>query len=149
MSEENNETTPTKDEPVVEVSQETVEAVNEEVVSEQKVVADEAVAKANEETVKSLDAMKKELEETKAATKKLSDEQEMVRVQSEIDAEKKKLEDAQRPKSKAVVPETPNPVVAPEPEKVPEVDVPIDQQWAEFDVKSKLGAFSAAGKFDK
>jgi len=135
-----------QEEPVVEVSQEVVEKVNEEVEAEKK----EAVQEVVDNTNKSLDDLKKELEETRVATQKISEEQERQRLEQELAVEKAKLVESQKPKRKAVVVPEANPVSNPEPEVAnQEVNIPIAQQWGEFDALARVGAFNARANMKK
>lgn len=148
MSEEVKQET-SKDEVVV--SQETIDSVNNEIKSGDEKAVSDAVKDVEEKTGKSLAELRAELEAAKAATAKIAEEQERQRIEAELALEKSKLEEANRPRSQAIVNESVNPTVSATPPQVESapVNIPIEQQWAELDALAARGGFSSSGAVRK
>jgi hypothetical protein len=127
------------------VPQTTIDAVNNQIVEGDKKVAQEVAKTVVESTTKSLDDLRKELEATREATRKIAEEQERVRIEAELAQEKARLEEAQKPRSRAVVPEVINPTVNPQPQ--PSQPLSVEQGWHEFETLSKNGQFKATVPF--
>lgn len=123
------------------VPQETITAINAEIKQADDKAVSEAVKVVEDKTTKSLAELRAELEAAKEATRKIAEEQERQRIEAELAVEKAKLEEANKPRSRAVVPEAQNPVAFPQATSVQPTNIPIEQQWAQLDALAMSGGF--------